>query len=75
MITFNDRPDNYSPSKLKQLFKTLCFVCSDLLFFQIGLSYQQKVRDGCTVTLSTNLDGTKLNQPGHKLGICLEMEA
>merc|ERR1719362_786401 len=42
---------------------------------QIGLSYQQKVRDGCTVTLSTNLDGTKLNQPGHKLGICLEMEA
>lgn len=43
--------------------------------FQIGLSYQQKLRDGCTVTLSTNLDGTKLNQPGHKLGICLEMEA
>jgi voltage-dependent anion channel protein 2 len=42
---------------------------------QIGLSYQQKLRDGCTVTLSTNLDGTKLNQPGHKLGICLEMEA
>jgi len=42
---------------------------------QIGLSYQQKLRDGLTVTLSSNVDGTKLNQPGHKLGLCLEMEA
>jgi len=42
---------------------------------QIGLSYQQKLRDGITMTLSTNLDGTKLNEPGHKLGLCLEMEA
>ena len=68
---------NYALSKLKSFFETLMLplFCSDLLFFQIGLSYQQKVRDGCTVTLSTNLDGTKLNQPGHKLGICLEMEA
>merc|ERR1711890_175330 len=42
---------------------------------QIGLSYQQKLRDGITVPLSTNLDGTKLNEPGHKLGVCLEMAA
>jgi len=42
---------------------------------QIGLSYQQKLRDGITVTLSTNLDGTKLNEPGHKLGLAIEMEA
>ena len=42
---------------------------------QIGVSYQQKLRDGITVTLSSNIDGTKLNQPGHKLGLCLEMEA
>merc|ERR1719278_956439 len=42
---------------------------------QIGLSYQQKLRDGITLTLSSNLDGTKLNQPGHKLGLCLEMAA
>jgi len=27
------------------------------------------------MTLSTNLDGTKLNEPGHKLGLALEMEA
>ena len=72
MITFNDRPDKYAKSKLKSPLQRLC---TEHLFFQIGLSYQQKVRDGCTVTLSTNLDGTKLNQPGHKLGICLEMEA
>merc|ERR1711910_189236 len=42
---------------------------------QIGLSYQQKLREGIVVTVSTNLDGTKLNQPGHKLGLCLEMSA
>jgi len=42
---------------------------------QIGLAYQQKLRDGITVTLSTNLDATKLNEGGHKLGLCLEMEA
>merc|ERR1712192_342433 len=42
---------------------------------QIGLSYEQKLRDGIKMTLSTNLDGTKLNEPGHKLGLALEMEA
>jgi len=42
---------------------------------QVGLSYQQKLRDGITVTMSTNIDGTKLNEPGHKLGLALEMEA
>ena len=59
---------------------------------QIGLSYEQKLRDGKSLrsrkgktllqslsgikmTLSTNLDGTKLNEPGHKLGLALEMEA
>eukprot|EP00088_Acartia_fossae_P052099 TRINITY_DN5870_c0_g1_i1.p1 TRINITY_DN5870_c0_g1~~TRINITY_DN5870_c0_g1_i1.p1 ORF type:complete len:281 (-),score=104.40 TRINITY_DN5870_c0_g1_i1:1175-2017(-) len=41
----------------------------------VGLSYQQKLRDGITLTLSTQLDGTKLNQPGHKLGVALEMSA
>lgn len=42
---------------------------------QVGLSYQQKLRDGVTLTMSTNIDGTKLNEPGHKLGLALEMEA
>merc|ERR1711902_175615 len=42
---------------------------------QVGLSYQQKLRDGVTVTMSANIDGNKLNEPGHKLGLCLEMEA
>jgi len=42
---------------------------------QIGLSYQQKLREGITMTLSANIDGTKLNEPGHKLGLCLEMAA
>ena len=42
---------------------------------QIGLSYQQKLRDGITMTMSANIDGNKLNESGHKLGMCLEMEA
>jgi len=42
---------------------------------QVGLSYQQKLRDGVTLTMSANIDGTKLNEPGHKLGIALEMQA
>ena len=33
------------------------------------------ILSGITVTLSTNLDGTKLNEPGHKLGLAIEMEA
>jgi len=41
----------------------------------VGLSYQQKLRDGITLTLSTAIDGTKLNEPGHKVGLALEMEA
>jgi hypothetical protein len=45
------------------------------LFGQVGLSYQQKLRDGITLTLSTAIDGTKLNEPGHKVGLALEMEA
>jgi voltage-dependent anion channel protein 2 len=42
---------------------------------KVGLSYQQRLRDGVTVTLSSNIDGTKLNAPGHKLGLALEMSA
>jgi len=41
---------------------------------QIGLGYQQKLRDGVTLTLSTLIDGKNFNQGGHKLGIALELE-
>ena len=33
---------------------------------QVGLNYQQMLRDGITVTMSANIDGNKLNEPGHK---------
>lgn len=42
---------------------------------KVGLSYQQSLRPGITMTLSALLDGTKLNQPGHKFGLALEMQA
>jgi len=42
---------------------------------QIGLGYQQKLRDGVTLTLSSLIDGKNFNQGGHKLGIALELEA
>jgi len=42
---------------------------------QVGLGYQQKLRDGVTLTLSTLIDGKNIQQGGHKLGLALELEA
>lgn len=42
---------------------------------QIGLGYQQKLRDGITLTLSTLIDGKSFNTGGHKIGVALELEA
>ncbi|XP_055713551.1 voltage-dependent anion-selective channel-like [Phlebotomus papatasi] len=42
---------------------------------QIGLGYQQKLRDGITLTLSTLIDGKNFNAGGHKVGVALELEA
>lgn len=42
---------------------------------QIGLGYQQKLRDGVVVHLSTLIDAKNFNQGGHKLGLALELEA
>lgn len=41
---------------------------------QIGLSYQQKVRDGVTLTLSSMIEGKNFNQGGHKVGLGLELQ-
>lgn len=41
----------------------------------IGLGYQQKLRDGITLTLSTLVDGKNFNAGGHKIGVALELEA
>lgn len=42
---------------------------------KVGLSYQQVLRPGITMTASVLMDATKLNQPGHKFGMSLEMSA
>lgn len=42
---------------------------------QIGLSYQQKVCNGITLTLSTLIESKTFNQGGHKVGVGLELEA
>jgi len=42
---------------------------------EIGLGYQQKLRQGITLTLSSLLDAKNFNHGGHKLGIGLELEA
>lgn len=41
----------------------------------IGLGYQQKLRDGITVTLSTLIDAKNFNQGGHKVGLALDLSA
>lgn len=43
--------------------------------FQIGLGYQQKLRDGVTLTLASLIDAKNFNQGGHKVGLGLELEA
>jgi voltage-dependent anion channel protein 2 len=42
---------------------------------EVGLGYQQKLRDGVTVTLSTLVNSGNINAGGHKVGVALEMEA
>jgi len=42
---------------------------------QVGLGYQQKLRDGITLTLSTLIDAKNFNAGGHKIGCALELEA
>ncbi|XP_063973523.1 voltage-dependent anion-selective channel-like isoform X2 [Diachasmimorpha longicaudata] len=42
---------------------------------QIGLGYQQKLRDGVTLSLSTNIDGKNFGSGGHKIGVALDLEA
>lgn len=42
---------------------------------QIGLSYQQKIRSGVSLTLSTNIEGKNFNQGGHKVGLGIDFEA
>jgi len=39
---------------------------------QIGCAYSHKLREGVTLTLSSQLEGTKLNEGGHKLGYGIE---
>jgi len=43
-------------------------------FSQIGLSFEQKLRDGVTLTLSTFIDGKNFKAGGHQVGLCLELE-
>lgn len=42
---------------------------------QIGLGYQQRLRDGIVLTLSALIDGKNFNNGGHKVGLALELEA
>ncbi|CAH1978015.1 unnamed protein product [Acanthoscelides obtectus] len=42
---------------------------------QVGLGYQQRLREGVTLTLSALIDGKNFNNGGHKVGLALELEA
>jgi len=41
---------------------------------QVGLSYQQKIRDGVSLTLSSLVEGKTFNQGGHKIGLGLDFD-
>jgi voltage-dependent anion channel protein 2 len=42
---------------------------------EVGLGYQQSLRAGVTLTLSTLINSASINAGGHKVGVALEMEA
>lgn len=42
---------------------------------QIGLSYQQRIRDGVSLTMSSSIEGKNFNQGGHKVGLGIDFEA
>jgi hypothetical protein len=42
---------------------------------QIALCYQQKIRKGVTLTMSTQLEGKNFSQGGHKFGLGIDFEA
>lgn len=42
---------------------------------QIGLAYQQKIRDGVSLTGSLLVEGKNFNQGGHKVGLGIDFEA
>lgn len=41
----------------------------------VGLGYQQRLRDGVTLTLSLLVDAANFNNGGHKIGLALDLEA
>lgn len=41
---------------------------------QVGLGFEQKIRDGVTLTLSAFVDGKNFKAGGHKIGLALELE-
>jgi len=41
---------------------------------QIGLGFEQRVRDGVTLTLSAFVDGKNFKAGGHQVGLALELE-
>jgi len=43
-------------------------------YSQLGLSYQQRLHDGVTGTISALIDGKNLSQGGHKIGLALDVE-
>jgi len=41
---------------------------------QVGLGFEQKIRDGVTMTLSAFVDGKNFKAGGHQIGLALELE-
>lgn len=41
---------------------------------QLGFGFEQKIRDGITLTLSTFIDGKNFKAGGHQVGLALELE-
>lgn len=45
---------------------------SDLM---LGIGFETKIRPTATVTMSAEVDGNKLDEGGHKVGLSFDLEA
>lgn len=41
----------------------------------LGIGFETKIRPTATVTMSAEVDGNKLDEGGHKVGLSFDLEA
>jgi len=75
--TYKSRPDSYTlfAGTIKYVMDCCtAFKAKVDSEYQIGLGFETKVRQNAAITMSANLDGTKLNEGGHTVGLSFDLD-